>query len=398
MTALPSPAPYGADSASAAPRRPIRVAAVLDTYDVSGPGRQLVGVAVALASVGVEMRVLMFHRRGRAYPPFAAYMAQAGVPFVLIPEDGPLDTAVAGRLRRELDAWPPDVVETHSYKTTMLVYLLRRLGHSAQPWVGFFHGATTENLKVRIYHRLDGLLLRSADRTVVMSEAQRRNFAHFGDRVRIVYNSVVPLPDEGSEPFALPAAVEAAASAGEPVVGVVGRLSPEKGVDIYLRAIADLERRGVRCVSVLAGDGPQRGATEALAAELGIAHRLFLLGSVRSMQLLYRRLDLLVIPSRSEGLPNVLLEAMRADVPVVSTSVGAIPEVIGGTRAGVLVPPGNALALADAIAGALALKHDPASRASRAEVAERFSLEHRALAHREMYDEMMAAAGRPGRP
>jgi glycosyltransferase involved in cell wall biosynthesis len=397
MTALPSPAPHRADSAGAALRRPIRVAAVLDTFDVSGPGRQLVGVAIALAAVGVEMRVVMFHRRGRAYPPFAEYMAEAGVPFVLLPEDGPLDTKVAGRLQAALEAWPPDIVETHSYKTTMLVYLLRRLGRIAQPWVGFFHGATTENLKVRIYHQLDGLLLRAADRTVVMSKAQRRNFEHFGDRVHIVYNSVVPLPDEGSEQFALPAPVEAAAAAGEPVVGVVGRLSPEKGVDIYLRAVAELERRGVKCMSVLAGDGPQRGAAAALAAELGIEHRLFFLGSVRSMQALYRRLDLLVIPSRSEGLPNVLLEAMRADLPVVSTSVGAIPEVIEGTRAGVLVPPGDALMLADAIAGALTLKHDAASRASRAEVAERFSLEHRALAHREMYDEMLARASRSGR-
>jgi glycosyltransferase involved in cell wall biosynthesis len=393
MTARPTPVPPRAETGDVS-ARPLRVAAVLDTYEVSGPGRQLVGIAGALAREGVEMLVVMFHRTGRPYPPFADYMARLGVHFAVLPENGALDTKVAERLRRVLDAWEPDVVETHSYKTTALVYLLRRTGALRQPWVGFFHGATTENLKVRLYHWLDGRLLRKADRAVVMSEVQRRQFRHFGDSVRVVYNSVVPLPDEPDAPFVLPAAFEAEVAAGKPLVGVIGRLSPEKGVDIYLRAVAELDPRGVPFVSVLAGDGPQRAAAEALCAELGIARRVCFLGSVRTMQALYRRLDLMVIPSRSEGLPNVLLEALSADVPVVSTSVGAIPEVLDGTRAGVLVPPGDVQALADAIGDALRLKHDPAARASRAEVAQRFSLEHRAAEHRRMYHDVIERARR----
>jgi glycosyltransferase involved in cell wall biosynthesis len=371
------------------------VAALIDTYDVSGPGRQLVGVAGALAERGVEVHVVMFHRAGRSHPPFADYMTRLGTPFTIVPENGPADAALPGRLRRVLRDLRPDVVETHSYKTTALVYLLRRLGGLRQPWLGFFHGATSENAKVRAYHWLDGRLLRDAERTVVMSEKHRREFAHLGSRVRVLYNSVVPMPDEPTAELLLPPAVEAAAAAGDPLVGVVGRLSPEKGVDIYLHALARLEGRGVRFMSVLAGDGPERAACEALAAELGLSHRVAFLGTVASMQSLYRRLELLVIPSRSEGLPNVLLEAMRADVPVVSTSVGAVPEVLGGTHAGVLVPPVNVEALADAIAASLHLKSDATSRTSRAEVATRFSLDHRAAEHVRTYRELVEAAA-PG--
>ena len=391
MTATPALVPTGRATGGDAPR-PLRVAALIDTYDVSGPGRQLVGVAGALRARGVEMRVVMFQRAGRAYPPFAEYMAALGVPFDLVPEGGATDTGVLGRLRAVLDAWGPDVLETHSYKTTALVYALRRLGALRQPWVGFYHGATTENLKVRAYHWLDERLLRSAECTVVMSEKHRRDFAEFGERVRVIYNSVVPLPDESPGELHLPDAVEAAAAAGLPLVGVVGRLSPEKGVDVYLRALALLEARGVHFMTVLAGDGPARGASEALAAELRLTHRVAFLGTVATMPALYRRLQLLVIPSRSEGLPNVLLEAMRADVPVVSTRVGAVPEVIGDTRAGVLVPPVDVRALADAIAASLRLKSDPAARAARAEVACRFSLANRAEAHTRMYGQLVAGS------
>lgn len=391
MTATPALAPvdHGIDGARV---RPLRVAALIDTYDVSGPGRQLVGVARALAERGVDVHIVMFHRAGRGHPPFADFMHKLGTPFTIVPENGATDTALPGRLRRVLRDLRPDVIETHSYKTTALVYLLRKFGGLRQPWLGFFHGATSENAKVRAYHWLDGRLLRDADLTVVMSERHRREFAHPGARVRVLYNSVVPMPDEPSAELLLPAAVEAAVAAGDPLVGVVGRLSPEKGVDLYLRALALLEARGVRFVSVLAGDGPERAAYEALAAELRVGHRVAFLGTVAAMQSLYRRLELLVIPSRSEGLPNVLLEAMRADVPVVSTSVGAVPEVLGGTQAGVLIPPANVEALADAIAASLRLKSDPTSRTARAEVATRFSLDHRAAEHVRAYREVVAAA------
>lgn len=391
MSATSTLASGGASPESDHPQ-PRRVAAIVDAYDISGPGRQLVGLATALPDHGVEMLVIMFQRQGRRRPPFADYLASAGVRFTIIPERGPFDLRPLSRLRAVLRELAPDVIETHSYKTTALVYLLRRFGTVRIPWVAFFHGATTENLKVRFYHWLDGRLLSTADQVVVMSEKHRRDFSHLGERVRVLYNSVVPLPPERGAPLALPAAVQAAVAGGQPLVGVVGRISPEKGVDVYLNAVAQLDRRGVEFVSVIAGDGPERASTEALAVSLGLAHRVHFAGPVRTIQSLYAQMDLLVIPSRSEGLPNVLLEAMHADVPVVSTRVGAVPEVLEGTEAGVLVHANDVAALADAIEGALHLKRDARSRASRAEVADRFSLDRRTEEHLRMYGDVLRRA------
>ena len=95
---------------------------------------------------------------------------------------------------------------------------------------------------------------------------------------------------------------------------------------------------------------------------------------------LYRAIDLLVIPSRSEGLPNVLLEALRHGRFAVSTRVGAVPDVLDGTRAGIVVPPEEPRALADAVVRALAERGDAEVARDRALVIERFSLDARVRA------------------
>src|SRR5436190_21327914 len=101
------------------------------------------------------------------------------------------------------------------------------------------------------------------------------------------------------------------------------------------------------------------------------------MGQVHNVDDVYRHLDLLVLPSRSEGLPNTLLEAMQADVPIVATAVGAVPEVVGTSAAARLVTPGSAAALVEAIEHALTEGDLPEVAAARHEAMGRFSLERR---------------------
>jgi len=110
---------------------------------------------------------------------------------------------------------------------------------------------------------------------------------------------------------------------------------------------------------------------------------------VYNVDAVYRNLDLLVLPSRSEGLPNTMLEAMQADVPVVATAVGAVPEAVGASPAAHLVAPGSAAALAEAIERALTRGDPPEAAAARRDVASRFSLERRLEAHVELYRDLL---------
>jgi glycosyltransferase involved in cell wall biosynthesis len=358
----------------------LRVAALIDTAIVSGPGRQLTALACGLAEYGVDLRVYMFQRKGVPISPFISYLSQAGVTHVVIPDDGPLDARLLARLGKRLGDWRPDIVQTHNYRTTVLAYLLR-LRKPPWSWIAFFHGSTNENWKVRLYNRIDRALLPRADRLIVMSERHRREFQSAGASASVIHNAILDLPAGGNS-----ASLDKFKRAGEPLIGVIGRLSPEKGVDILLDAMALLPPSSVQLV--VAGDGPVRSALELQAKELGIAQDTHFLGTVSDVRSLYAQLDLVVLPSRSEGLPNVLLEALKANVPVVATSVGAVPEVVTDQAAGCVVPPGDPVLLADAIKAALIDGKSPAADAARAATAARFSLESRIEKHLRLYAEL----------
>lgn len=361
----------------------LRIAALIDTVQVSGPGRQLAALASCLSQRGVVVHVITFHRRGRPRSPYLDYLESAGVPYSVLEEDGPFDVRLVMRLRRLLARLEPTIVQTHGYKPTALAYALRRAG-APWRWIAFFHGATSENLKVKLYHWLDGRLFRTADRVIVMSRLHAQRFAFLGSRVGVLYNAALPLagltdPTARERRGGLP-----------PRLGVVGRLSPEKGVDVFLQACRTLVDRGVKFTAVIAGDGPARVALEQLRDALGLAAHVGFLGTTVNIERVYASIDLLVIPSRSEGLPNVMLEALRADVPVVATRVGAIPEVLESTLAGVIVPPGSSAALADGIVAAVPMATDDHARAARRGVTERFSIDRRAAEHLALYGELVA--------
>ncbi|HKC90598.1 MAG TPA: glycosyltransferase family 4 protein [Candidatus Limnocylindria bacterium] len=377
---------------SAHGRRAIRVAALIDARQVSGPGRQLAALAGCLASKGVEMLIVTFHRVGRTRAPFVDYLERAGVQHTVIPESGPLDWRLILRLRRVLVHWRPDIVQTHGYKPTVLAYALRRSG-ARWPWIAFFHGATYENAKVRLYNWLDDRLLPGADRVIVMSRRHLDRLARLRGKTRVVHNAAIALPEAELGSKALPTFDTSLAGARRPRIGVVGRLSPEKGVDVFLRACRELTQRGVAFSAIVAGDGPERGELQTLRDELGLRECVDFVGATSAVQSLYASLELLVIPSRSEGLPNVLLEALRADLPVVGTDVGAIPEVLDSPLAGTVVPSESPAALADAIIRALPLKDETAARSARRAVVERFSIERRASEHLSLYGDVLTSQG-----
>jgi glycosyltransferase involved in cell wall biosynthesis len=382
---VPAPAAVErAGRASALEREPaaLRVAALIDSATLSGPGRQLAAIAREVRQYGVELVVILFRRSGRPSSPLVRHLEQAGVDHVELPDHGPLDAGVARRVASALRERAPDVVQTHSYRTTAIVALLRLAGLRL-PWVAFQHGATAQDAKVRFYHWLDHHLAAGAERVVVMSERHRERWPRHVPKVRVIYNAVIPA-------VGVPSVPESAASVGpRPVFGVVGRLSFEKGVDVFLRACDVLRKRGRAFSAVVVGDGPELDRLLALRSELGLADVVGFRPSTATVRSTYATLDALVIPSRSEGLPNVLLEALAEDLPVVSTAVGAVPEVLQDPAAGLVVPAEDPSALADAMATVADGGRTPAARRARRACVERFSLDSRARAHVVLYRELL---------
>ncbi len=138
----------------------------------------------------------------------------------------------------------------------------------------------------------------------------------------------------------------------EIVVGSAGRLSKEKGLGTLIDALVIFRDEGVACRVVLAGDGPERRALEALCARLGVADRVTFLGEVAHDRVpaVLQEMDVFAMPSTWEGFGVAAVEAQAMELPVVASWVHGIPDVVAHGQTGFLTPPGDARALAAAIA------------------------------------------------
>jgi glycosyltransferase involved in cell wall biosynthesis len=195
--------------------------------------------------------------------------------------------------------------------------------------------------------------------------------------IRTIHNTVADVHEDP-----LPRPVDG------PIVGTVARLAPEKGLDVLVGALPDLP--GV--TAVLVGAGPERERLEALAAEAGVSDRVLITGWVSNARARLEWFDVFALPSRYEGLPHAILEAMLAKRPVVASDVGSVREIVIDGVTGILVPPDDGKALSEAIARLLE-NSELARRlgeAGRELALERFRPEGMVAAYESLYDEVLS--------
>jgi colanic acid/amylovoran biosynthesis glycosyltransferase len=246
-----------------------------------------------------------------------------------------------------------------------LAMLASRIGTGLEParpwsWSLTLHGPT-ELYDVRYYRLVEKLA--DARFVVCISDYARSQAMALSDPrrwgcLRVIHVGIPAAQftrkETGESPQPTDAgarSVEAAPDCADATVLCVGRLVPEKGQTVLLEALATLLQRGFRVALTLAGEGPSRLALEELAQRLGIASQVTFLGAVGQEEIgtLYESAAIFCLPSFAEGVPVVLMEAMAMQVPVVSTHITGIPELIEDGRTGLLVSPGRPDRLADAL-------------------------------------------------
>ncbi len=220
------------------------------------------------------------------------------------------------------------------------------------------------------YNKLASMVIANSKAT---ARALRRNAPWLPEeRIAVIYNGIDPAPFVSGSPrlrqeYRLPAHAR--------VIGFVGQLDERKGICYLLQAFAEVHRRHPETVLLVVGEGPLREWIVTTAAAYGLARAVILTGFREDVPAVMRSIDMLVLPSLWEGFGIVLIEAMAAGRPVVTTAVSSMPEIVLHGRTGLLVPPGNAQALAEAVC---ALLEDPArakrmGRAGQVRVSEHFA-------------------------
>ena len=306
----------------------------------------------------VQGSIITFDRTadGDSSNEFVATARAAGLELDLIREQRRFDLGVIPALREAIEKRQPDVVITNSVKSHFLFWRSRL--NKKYPWVAFHHGYTTTDLKMRVYNRLDRWSLPKADRLATVCHAFASQLSRETkvpeERIFVQHNAIRPQPK--------PAAGEVTElrrrfgiAADERVALSVGRLSNEKAHADLIEAFKILRATNpdLHCSLLLVGDGPERRGLEEAARASGQNDRITFAGQVSDVFPFYAVADVFVLPSHSEGSPNVLLEAMAAEIPIVATAVGGVPEIVADEESALLVPPKNPPALAAAIARVL---------------------------------------------
>jgi glycosyltransferase involved in cell wall biosynthesis len=375
---------------------------VFDTRVVTGsgggPDKTILNSPRFLQDLGYRMLC------GYLYPPgdpgFADLKRKAEkyqAPLIPIPDRGPWDWRVVTELLKICKREKVAVWHGHDYKTNALGILLKRVW--PMRLVTTVHGWVHHTNRTPLYYKVDRLCLPRYERVICVSEdlfdeCQANKVRP--DRCVLLENAI-----DTVEYARRRSSLETKAKLGIPtdsfLLGGVGRLEAEKAFDLVLHAAKDLVDRGTNARVVIIGEGGDRSRLEALARDLGIADRVSLPGWQSDVKDYYEAMDLFVLSSLREGLPNVLLEAMAMEVPCVATRIAGIPRLIQDGRSGRLVSAGDKDALSAAVRE-LATDVDLRDRfrkAGRRTVETRYSFPVRMTKLAAIYDELLGVPWTP---
>lgn len=322
----------------------MKVLQVIPTLDRSGAEKQMVLLAAGLPRERFEVEVAALTRLG----PLEAELRAAGVPITAIGKRWKADPLALARLVGLMRARRFDVVHTWIFAANTYGRIAARL---ARVPVVITAEMAVDLWKGRGQLAVDRRLARWTDRVVGNSHAVVEFYRKAGipdDRLAMIHSGIA---DDEPPPDVDPAEVRAGLGLPRdaPLVLFAGRLAPQKGVGDLVAALDLLQHVMPGLRTLIVGDGPLRSQLEETAHAFRLDEAVRFLGHRDDVPRLLAAADLLVLPSLYEGLPNVVLEAMRFAKPVVATAAPGTTEVVEHDRTGLLVPCGDHPALAQAI-------------------------------------------------
>lgn len=326
---------------------------IIDTNIIGGPGRGILQLMKYMESVPISYVLCTFSRSALKYGELYEEGLRRGAKQALLRQRFCFDPTPIWQLINLIRNEGYNLIQSHGYKGHLIALFASRF--TSIPWIAFNHGWTAENLKVKFYHSLDKYVLRFADIVVAVSPQLFKlcqSIRGPGRRTEKLTNAV----DSAELPRRLGRkGIRSAHKISDDtlLIGCFGRLSPEKGQELLINAFAKALKTKPNMRLITLGDGVSKESLIKLCSYLGISSSVSFEPYTANIRDYYEAIDLLVLPSRSEGLPNVVLEAMSLGVPVLATDVGGLSTIIQNGLNGFLIKPNSSEDLSQAILYAL---------------------------------------------
>lgn len=366
----------------------MRVLQLISSIGYYGAEAVVINLSKGLKELGIANTIGVFRNAHRPNLEVAEVARRLELPVEIVPCSGRVDWQCVRTIREIVERERIDLIHTHGYKTNLYAYLAARLRPVAL--VATCHLWTRDRVALRIYGMMDQALLRRFGRVVAVSGALADSLrrAHVApERLAVIDNGI----DLEGLADAAPSADLEHLKAGRFALGVVGRLTEQKGHEYLFRALQPILKQSPQWVLFVVGDGPLKSQLETQARELGIESSVVFTGKRGDMANVYAALDLFVLPSLYEGLPIAVLEALAAKKAVIATRVGAVSEVVLDGKTGLLIEPADTEALQNAI---LRLAADAGLRQTLGEngaalVSERFSAQSMTAKYLQVYQTLV---------
>lgn len=366
---------------------------LIDTYRIGGPGKTILNSARFIDRTRFRLAVAAFTPARTGHTEFSAAVERAGIPFLDLRETQRFDLQHVRRLREHLRRHRVEVLHTHGYRSDVLGFLATRATPVAL--VTTHHGWIRNNGRQRASAGLALALTRWFDGVEVVCDAllaQVPRAVCQDGRAVVVHNALVLedyLPRNRRDPVRAGLGLES----DSPLIVVVGRLSVEKGGREMLDAFGELASHDPRVHLAFVGEGPLESELRGVASEQAWRHRVHFAGHQPSPHAFFEAADIVVSPSHTEGLSNVILEAMAFGRPVVATRVGGNPEIIEDGVSGLLVEARHPGTLAAGVRRLLADSglHRACAENGRRRVITTFSFQARMRAEESFYERVLAS-------
>lgn len=322
-------------------KQKIGIMHIRDSSGIFGAERVILTLAKNINRNEFDFMILCMRRGDGKSEKLISKAEKIGIKVFPVDVKGRLDIKAVWKINNIIKNNNISIFHSHDFKSDF--YGLIASLNLGVKRVSTAHGSTRDSILKKAYLFInEGITYKFFDRIVAVAEDLRGFLEQnkiLKEKIEVIQNGLDTelLEDETNCSFAPPLPIKE----GHTVFAVIGRLYPDKGHRYFIEALSKVYQRYPNITGLIIGDGPARTEITEQIKELNLEKAVFLCGVRTDMKNVYDAIDFLIIPSLTEGLPYVLLEAMANGIPVLSTSVGDIPHLIDHGSTGFLIDPGD---------------------------------------------------------